>query len=151
MRIAKIFDGQIVQLDELSVMFPSTSFTELGPNDDFLIENNCMRVVDDIAFDSNTQKIIEVSPYVLMGAVYTRMAVLLTPEELETRKTDAWNAVRVLRDQRLRATDHTLLPDSPYSEAQKAEFVAYRDALRNIPQTQTDPFNIIWPVKPATV
>lgn len=148
MRIAKVFDGLVVELDEASVMFPNTSFTETGPNDEFLVENNCMRVVDDIPFDNASQKIIDVAPYVLMGAVYTRMAVLLTEEETATRLADAWVAVRNLRDQKLRASDFSLLPDSPYNEEQRAVWIAYRSTLRNIPQTQTDPTNIVWPDRP---
>jgi hypothetical protein len=31
------------------------------------------------------------------------------------------------------------------TDAQKAEWAAYRQALRDLPQTQTDPFNIVWP------
>jgi hypothetical protein len=150
MRVARVLDGLIVELDELTVLFPNTSFTELGPNDEFLVENNLMRVVDDITFDNKTQKIVEVSPYVLMGAVYTRMAVLLTLEELETRNTEAWYGIRVRRNQLLRECDYTVGRDSPYAEEQIAVWMAYREELRNLPQTQIDPLCIVWPSKPFT-
>lgn len=148
MRVAKVFDGLVVELDEVSVLFPSTSFTQAGPNDEFLVEHSCMRVVDDVPFDNQTQKVIEVSPYILMGAVYTRMAVLLTPEEIQTRITEMWGAIRVRRNQLLRECDYTVGRDSPYSEEDQQVWMAYREELRNLPQTQTDPANIVWPTKP---
>lgn len=57
-----------------------------------------------------------------------------------------WTQVRAQRDQLLTASDWTQLPDSPVTD--KAAWIAYRAALRNVPETQTDPANITWPTAP---
>lgn len=59
---------------------------------------------------------------------------------------DTWISVRGTRNKLLLACDYTQLSD--YVKPDKQAYIIYRDTLRNLPQTQTDPFNIIWPVKP---
>lgn len=51
---------------------------------------------------------------------------------------------RPLRDQMLAASDWTQLPDAPLSEAQRAEWREYRQALRDLPETG------VWPEHPDT-
>jgi hypothetical protein len=76
------------------------------------------------------------------GMWFERWALVdLTAEETEAQ----WVAVRAERDSKLAASDWTQLDDTPLTNAQKAEWAAYRQALRDLPQTQTDPFNIVWP------
>jgi hypothetical protein len=53
---------------------------------------------------------------------------------------------REKRNQLLIETDWTQLPDVP--ENIKSEWVAYRQALRDVPQQPDFPYNIIWPDKP---
>jgi hypothetical protein len=53
--------------------------------------------------------------------------------------------VRSQRKELLLESDWTQLPDVPL--ATKEAWATYRQALRDI-TTQTDPFNITWPVKP---
>jgi hypothetical protein len=59
----------------------------------------------------------------------------------------AWAAVRATRDRRLAESDWTTLPDVPLTDAQRAAWRAYRQALRDVTQ-QTDPLNICWPDRP---
>lgn len=65
-------------------------------------------------------------------------------EWLESR----WDIVRSERDVLLLQSDWTQLADCPLSTEQKALWVTYRQDLRDVPQTQTDPLNIIWPSTP---
>ena len=58
----------------------------------------------------------------------------------------AWAAVRALRDQKLKECDWTQLPD--VGDAQRAEWAAYRQALRDI-TNQPDPMSIQWPAPPG--
>lgn len=58
-----------------------------------------------------------------------------------------WPIVRQERDQLLQASDYTQLPDVPLTD--KAAWATYRQALRDV-TTQTDPFNIVWPVAPQS-
>ena len=58
-----------------------------------------------------------------------------------------WIVVRNQRDQLLKETDYTQLPDAPITDTSKAAFIEYRKQLRNI-TTQSDPFNMVWPEVP---
>jgi hypothetical protein len=69
-----------------------------------------------------------------------------TPAPIDTATPAAWAAVRAERDAKLSACDWTQLPDAPVDAA---AWATYRQALRDLPQTQTDPFNIVWPEQPA--
>lgn len=62
-----------------------------------------------------------------------------------------WAAIRTRRDQLLRATDFTQLPDFPATDEQRAEVAAYRKALRDIPEQGEEPSKVVWPVLPAFV
>ena len=62
-----------------------------------------------------------------------------------------WAAIRTRRDQLLRASDFTQLPDFPATDAQRAEVTAYRQALRDIPEQVEKPAELVWPVLPAFV
>jgi hypothetical protein len=57
-----------------------------------------------------------------------------------------WAQVRVERDRLLAACDWTQLADAPVAD--RTLWVTYRSQLRQIPETQTDPSNIVWPVPP---
>lgn len=54
-------------------------------------------------------------------------------------------AIRQKRDSLLAATDYYMFPDRPVSD----EMVAYRQALRELPEQSGFPENITWPVRPV--
>jgi hypothetical protein len=56
-------------------------------------------------------------------------------------------AIRIKRDALLAESDWTALSDVPLADVKKAEWQAYRQALRDFPAT-CDPKNLIWPDKP---
>ncbi len=56
--------------------------------------------------------------------------------------------VRDYRVMLLAEVDWTQTLDCPLTDEKKAEFAAYRQALRDIPQTHPDPQSIEWPTKP---
>lgn len=60
----------------------------------------------------------------------------------------AWAAVRTERDKKLKDSDWTQLPDVPLITTIKEAWAVYRQALRDVPQQQSDPFNIVWPEPP---
>lgn len=62
-----------------------------------------------------------------------------------------WGTVRTERNRLLALTDYTDLPNTPITNECRTEFIAYRQALRNITETQTDPYNIVWPTVPEYV
>lgn len=59
-------------------------------------------------------------------------------------ETAAW--VRADRDRRLAETDWTQAADVP--QATKDKWAPYRQALRDVPQQEGFPFNVVWPEKP---
>ena len=67
--------------------------------------------------------------------------------EITTRITNKmWTAVRLKRNRELSNSDVMALQDRVMTDEQKT----YRQALRDLPATQSDPFNITWPTKPAS-
>lgn len=64
---------------------------------------------------------------------------------------EAWRLVRQKRDALLLATDYAIMPDYPLTEAQKGEVTAYRQALRDIPDTYASPDAVEWPAKPEAL
>ncbi|EMC2457133.1 phage tail assembly chaperone [Vibrio cholerae] len=60
-----------------------------------------------------------------------------------------WDQIRKYRDYLVSETDWTQMPDAPLDDAKKAEFTAYRQVLRDIPQTYSDPDAVVWPEKPT--
>lgn len=69
--------------------------------------------------------------------------------EYEEWKVEAWSRVRNHRDILVKETDFTQVSDSPLAQEKKAEFTAYRQALRDLPQTYDNPDDIVWPTKPT--
>ena len=70
-----------------------------------------------------------------------------TEQEIQDELNSLWLIVRSNRNIMLSECDWTQLPDSPLTEEKKAEWITYRQSLRDI-TLQQDPFNIIWPTKP---
>jgi hypothetical protein len=57
----------------------------------------------------------------------------------------AWLELRNTRNQFLAGTDWTQAPDAPVDHE---AWAAYRQQLRELPDTTTDPFNPVWPTPP---
>ena len=71
----------------------------------------------------------------------------VTDSEITNRiKNKMWEGVRARRNRALKNSDVMALQDRVMTNEQKA----YRQALRDLPSTQSDPFNITWPTKPAS-
>ena len=58
------------------------------------------------------------------------------------------DAVRQQRDSLISACDWTQIPDAPLTAAQRAAWVTYRQALRDVPTQAGFPATINWPIKP---
>ena len=70
-----------------------------------------------------------------------------TPDDADS--VDGWIAIRSKRDQILRDTDWTMTTGATVDQAQWA---AYRQNIRDIPQTYKDktPADVVWPTQPST-
>lgn len=71
---------------------------------------------------------------------------VLVDGEWQVNGAAAFARLRADRDARLLACDWTQLPDVP--EATRTAWLAYRQALRDLPETTTDPFAPTWPQPP---
>ena len=62
---------------------------------------------------------------------------------------DSWEIVRKIRDYSLKSSDWTMNPDTTIDQAQWA---AYRQILRDLPQTYKDKTSddVVWPTQPST-
>lgn len=84
--------------------------------------------------------------------------VPMTPEEIAERQameiaferekiSTAWGSLRATRNKMLSECDWTQGKD--IADELSLNWSTYRQALRDLPQNTTDPFNPVWPVKPA--
>lgn len=58
-------------------------------------------------------------------------------------------ALRQRRDRMLSACDHTQIPDVPMTDVLRAQWAAYRQALRDLPELTADLGAIAWPSPPT--
>jgi len=130
---------------------PNTSFPK-KPSDELLEDFGMFRVakVDRPAYD-HTKNIEEGTP-VLTDGVWTQVWNITdaSAEEIAERTANESANVRSERDQLLADTDWTVLQDSPLTDAQTADWVIYRQALRDITGHANFPYlqDADWPVKP---
>lgn len=89
---------------------------------------------------SNGSRIMEMSP---------EEKAAVDAAEAERATADKWTPIRQQRNIFLTACDWTQLPDAPLTEEQKAAWAAYRQALRDLPETTSDPDAVAWPARPA--
>lgn len=59
-----------------------------------------------------------------------------------------WNEVRSKRNDLLTACDWTMLSDADLTEGQRAAWVTYRQALRDITDSFSSPDAVVWPEEP---
>lgn len=77
----------------------------------------------------------------------------LNSESWVLNSTELYRLLRQQRDGLLFTCDWTQLPDAPITTEKKAEWTAYRQALRDIPQNYpnlTSLDEVVWPTPPAS-
>lgn len=70
-----------------------------------------------------------------------------TEQEITEELTNMWGVIRDKRNELLKESDWTQLPDSPLTNQKQTEWQLYRQQLRDITH-QSDPFGIQWPTPP---
>ena len=72
------------------------------------------------------------------------------PAKVQARLDAQWNSVRAQQSDLLYKSDWTCSVVDPPAPilAQRDQWIAYRAALRDV-TTQSDPFNIVWPIPPT--
>lgn len=72
----------------------------------------------------------------------------LTPEE---KRAQAESQVRCKRDALISQTDYLLTPDYPITPEDLLAVKEYRTALRDVPQQDGFPFDVVWPELPSVL
>ena len=70
------------------------------------------------------------------------------PTKVQARTDAQWASVRAQQRQKLYESDWTCSV-TDYEVPNKSEWVQYRQALRDLPSTVTDPTNVTWPTPPS--
>ncbi|MBM1814532.1 tail fiber assembly protein [Pseudosulfitobacter pseudonitzschiae] len=78
------------------------------------------------------------------GRVIRKRAAIIEDAEL----ADAWRILRNQRASLLAASDWTQNNDNQLTLDQRREWAEYRQALRDMTETTTDPRNPVWPEPP---
>lgn len=142
--------GYPVLADNFRMLFPTVSFPNpLTPESVEGYGYGCYEFASAPECDS-THKAVEITPQKGEDGVYRQSyeIVPLTESEVTARTQSQWAYVRMERNRKLMMCDWTQLADAPLSNIQMQEWASYRQTLRDI-TTQSDPFNILWPVSPA--
>tara|TARA_R110001592_G_scaffold232357_1_gene489744 strand:- start:15 stop:383 length:369 start_codon:yes stop_codon:yes gene_type:complete len=99
--------------------------------------------IDQINLESH-QSIIE-------GVYEVEKYKILSGSAVE-QTVDFWNRVRIARDTLLLESDWTQVADTPLSDSKKAEWVTYRQALRDVPANNSSKSSfddVVWPTEPS--
>ena len=131
-------------------LFANTSFSSSGPSAEFLAENNAKKVTLFKAHDRLTQKLVSCDAYDDGEFVSLAQVVDLTAEEIQAAKDSAMAQIRNQRNQLLKDCDWTQIADCTIPK--KSEWTTYRQTLRDLPSTVTDPRTFAdWPHNPDWV
>lgn len=139
-----------------------SQFRALHPNTSFPATINYAKWGYDIVFEGPQASGGTVYQYSMRQGVeqigdkwYTKYVlgpIFATPEEEAAYKAqkdvEQAAAVRADRNARLAACDWTQVDDAPFAGTVKAQWAAYRQALRDISSQPDFPWNITWPESP---
>jgi hypothetical protein len=130
-------------------LFSNTSFGTSGPSDEFLTANNAKKVTLFKAHNRLTQKLVSCAPYDDGEFVSMAQVEAMTADEIQSAKDSAMAQIRYTRNQLLKDCDWTQIADCT---ADKTAWATYRQALRDLPSTITEPRTFAdWPHNPDYV
>ena len=129
MYIAKV-DGNVV-----GEIVHYTKVFKTIPTDDQLTKRGYKKINKFKPHDNLTERLNPTTPYVSGSYVFTVEVLDMTADEVTNKKDSAMANIRATRDQLLKDTDWTQIPDST---ANTSAYAVYRTELRNIPQNMGD-------------
>lgn len=94
MQIAIIAEGLVVTVGDHTNLFQERIFASDGPDDDFLTQNNCARVLPSPVFDPETHRLVSIDPVVTPEGVVEHELIALTSEEIASRLAQAKQAAK---------------------------------------------------------
>lgn len=114
-----------------------------NPTAEQLAELGCYEFVDSAIPEHNPDLFCPIEQWTIQGTQCIR-SWTFTDQDQES----SWTHQRAVRDKLIAESDWTQVSDSPLSSEKKTEWAAYRQQLRNIPQTYQKAQDIVWPEKP---
>jgi hypothetical protein len=147
MLIAQIVNNVEITVAEHYVLFPNTSFSEVGPTPDFMEQHGCYPVTVWKPHDPDTEKLVQAEPYLQDGEVFTVQVEDLTDEEIAANLASVAAKVRAQRNQLLKDADWSQGKDIP--DAVSAPWATYRQQLRDLPDQAGFPKTVTWPTPPG--
>ena len=137
---AIVKDKEIINVGEITVLFPNTSFPSNGDYGDFIKENDLYPVITDLEYNSNTEKLVPCAPYIKSKKVYN--------VEVQPISTDDQKDILLAHiDFELISTEG-LETKSDLSAKDKQAWVGYREKL-NLLKEYSNVSEITWPEKPV--
>lgn len=140
--------------DEITYPYSLQQLKENNPNSSFpsemteavMNEYNIFEVRQTPKPNNYTKNIFEGTPILVEGVYYQNWEQTdASTSEINARIEAKWVEVRENRNQLLQECDWTQLGDIPNET--KTIWQSYRQDLRDV-TSQTNPFDIVWPVKP---
>ena len=153
MLVAKIIDGQVVDIADYRAMFISNVFPPEGPSDEWMAEQGVKRVSVYREHDPETHKLVSCTPVIEGDWVYTVAVEALTAEDIAAREQDKRLNNAACAKQALLETDWAELPSVRNSSIAPhlingSDFDTYRLALRQI--VIDPPVEVAsWPERPT--
>ena len=83
-----------------------------------------------------------------LGAQPTLASIDSQISDSEIESCQRWKIIRNERDKLLKESDYLILADAPITTEKKEEWTTYRQSLRDIPQTFSNPDDVTYPDKP---
>ena len=128
--------------------YSNVSFVGGTPNQEFLDLHSLVEVTH-VTITHPNDKVENVDPYKKDDKWYTqKVTAYVEPIPAITTTEQKWRNVRAQRYEKLRECDYVVFEDSQVSN--KDEWKTYRQALRDVPQNNSDPDDITWPEEPLT-
>ena len=84
----------------------------------------------------------------ILKAKVEAIEIIVHEEKVLLLDDSTWENIRKKRDYILKSTDWTVVPGCSVDQAQ---WSAYRQNLRDIPQTFTVITDVVWPTQPSTL
>ena len=89
---------------------------------------------------------------IIDGSVYNSETDTITTSAVADPTQTTTYRLKIIRNNRLESSDWTQATDSPLSDSKKAEWVTYRQALRDLPTSYSDSDDIedvVFPTPPS--
>ena len=137
-------------IKSLKTAYPNVSFPKDLSSDILNVHNVYLVQKTDRPAVTYEQNAVEVNPVLENGEWVQKWNVeVSSSDEISSRISHETVAVRSQRDDRLKNSDWTQMPDSPLSDASKALWATYRQSLRDMTNQSGFPFSVTYPDEPS--